>query len=183
MTSAVDASVVVVSGNPRVGSRTSSAAAEVGRQVATRLRAPAPVILELSEVGGELFAGTRPRTDQYLSTLARSSVAIIATPVYKASYTGLLKSFLDLYPAGGLSGVVTVPLVVSASPAHLRAADGHLRSVLSELGTLLPTSSVTLVEAELGSLEVKLEEWAARSLDAVSGAVDVLREEAARVTA
>ena len=182
MTSVVDASVVVVSGNPRVGSRTSSAAAEVGRQVATRLGAPHPVILELSEVGGELFAGTRPRTDQYLSTLARSSVAIIATPVYKASYTGLLKSFLDLYPAGGLSGVVTVPLVVSASPAHLRAADGHLRTVLSELGTLLPTSSVTLVEAELGSLDVKLSEWAARSLDAVSGAVDVLRDEADRVT-
>ena len=123
------------------------------------------------------------RTDQYLSTLAGSSVAIIATPVYKASYTGLLKSFLDLYPAGGLSGVVTVPLLVSASPAHLRAADGHLRSVLSELGTGLPTSSVTLVEAELGSLDVTLSEWAARSLDAVSGAVDVLREDADRVTA
>ena len=182
MTAAVDASVVVVSGNPRAGSRTSSAASEVGRQVASHLGAPAPVILELSEVGSELFALSRPRTDRYLSTLARASVAIIATPVYKASYTGLLKSFLDLYPAGGLSAVVTVPLVVSGSPAHLRAADDHLRSLLSELGTRGPTPSVALVEAELTSLDVKINDWAVRSLDVLAGAVGAVREDANRLS-
>jgi FMN reductase len=84
---------------------------------------------------------------------------VIATPVYKASYTGLLKSFLDLYGAGGLAGVVAVPLVVSASPAHSFAGEVHLRPLLVELGAVVPTPSLALVEAQLPDVEPAIDAW------------------------
>ena len=90
---------------------------------------------------------------------AAATVAVIATPVYKASFTGLLKLFLDGYGANGLDGVVAVPVVVSASPAHSLVGEVHLRPVLVELGAVLPTRSFTVVESQLGDVEVLVEKW------------------------
>ena len=61
---------------------------------------------------------------------------VLATPTYKASYTGLLKLFLDVFPAGSLSSTVVMPLIVSGGPAHRHLGDLQLRPVLSELGAV-----------------------------------------------
>lgn len=37
-------------------------------------------------------------------------MVILATPVYKAAYSGLLKTFLDLLPQGGLRDKVVLPI-------------------------------------------------------------------------
>jgi FMN reductase len=79
-----------------------------------------------------------------------SALLILATPTYKASYTGLLKLFLDVFPAGSLSNTVVVPLVTSGGEAHRYLADIHLRPVLSELGAVVPAPSVLLTEPEIG---------------------------------
>jgi FMN reductase len=39
-----------------------------------------------------------PNLEQPKALLADAQAVIIATPIYKASYTGLLKTFLDLLP-------------------------------------------------------------------------------------
>ena len=42
-----------------------------------------------------------------------------ASPVYRASYAGLLKVFFDLFPQDALAGRIGVPILTGASPAHL----------------------------------------------------------------
>ena len=53
---------------------------------------------------------------------------------FKATYTGLLKLFLDQVPSNGLSGVVAVPLMLGAGPGHAMAPELLLKPVLVELG-------------------------------------------------
>ena len=62
------------------------------------------------------------------------SAVIVATPVYKAAYSGLLKAFLDLLPQDSLKGKVVLPVATSAIPGHGLALDCALKPVLSALG-------------------------------------------------
>ncbi|MFI9113851.1 NADPH-dependent FMN reductase [Streptomyces venezuelae] len=69
-----------------------------------------------------------------LEAVAAADGLVIATPVYKASYTGLLKAFLDLLPQDGLAGKTVLPLVTGGSLAHVLTIDYALRPVLAALG-------------------------------------------------
>jgi FMN reductase len=68
-----------------------------------------------------------------LAAVADADAVIIATPVYKASYTGLLKAFLDLLPQDGLAGKLVLPLATGGSQSHMLALDYALRPVLHAL--------------------------------------------------
>ncbi|MFE2940040.1 NADPH-dependent FMN reductase [Streptomyces sp. NPDC059255] len=59
---------------------------------------------------------------------------VIGTPVYKAAYSGLLKSLLDLLPQYALAGKTVLPLATGGSTAHVLAIDYALRPVLSSMG-------------------------------------------------
>lgn len=154
--------VVAVSGNPRVGSRTH----RVGLALAEALADGARVTeLEVISVADQLFAAPEQRSadlKEAMATLQGAAVAIVATPVYKASYTGLLKSFLDLYTAGDLAGVTAVPVVVSGSPTHSFVGEIHLRPLLTELGATVATPAFTVTEGQLGGLGDLVEEWIVR---------------------
>ncbi|MFJ7156420.1 NADPH-dependent FMN reductase [Streptomyces sp. NPDC101118] len=69
-----------------------------------------------------------------VEAVAAADGLIVATPVYKASYSGLLKVFLDLLPQDALHGKTVLPLVTGGSLAHVLAIDYALRPVLSALG-------------------------------------------------
>jgi FMN reductase len=59
---------------------------------------------------------------------------VVATPVYKAAYSGLLKVFLDVLPQTALKGKLVLPLATGGSPHHMLALDYALRPVLQSLG-------------------------------------------------
>ncbi|HLT59845.1 MAG TPA: NAD(P)H-dependent oxidoreductase [Microlunatus sp.] len=161
--------ITVVSGNPRPGSRTLGVAEALARRLADALPdATVAAPIELAGFAGELFAAEHPRADEALARLAEPGLALIATPAYKGAYTGLLKAFLDLYPAGALGAVVAVPVVVAGAPAHAVTTDLHLQPVLRELGAALPVAALTVTEAQLGDPGPVIERWASR------GAVDRL---------
>jgi len=69
-----------------------------------------------------------------LAQLAAADGVVIATPIYKAAYAGLLKIWLDLLPQFGFVDKVVLPLATGGSPAHILALDYALRPVLSTLG-------------------------------------------------
>jgi len=166
-------SVVVVAGNPRPGSRTLGAAERVGRAVAGLVGGQLSELVDLATFAGEILTAEHPTADEARSRIAAADVAVIATPVHKASFTGLLKAFLDLYGPDGLAGVVVVPVVVAGSPAHALVGEVHLRPVLVELGAVVPTRSLVLTEPDLASLDDAVDAWLARGGDALRRAVAV----------
>ena len=48
---------------------------------------------------------------------------MVATPIYKASYSGLLKLFLDALSPDALRGKTVLPLATAGNSAHLLALD------------------------------------------------------------
>ncbi|MFK0375447.1 NADPH-dependent FMN reductase [Pandoraea sp. NPDC090278] len=69
-----------------------------------------------------------------LAQVAGAQAVVVATPVYKAAYSGLLKAFLDVLPQDGLADKLVAPFATGGSPAHLLALDYALKPVLSALG-------------------------------------------------
>ena len=80
-------------------------------------------------------------------SLTGARLVVFASPTYKASFTGLLKLFLDRIPGDGLRGTVAVPLMLSAGPAHALAAEAFLRPVLTEVGATVPTVGLSVLDS------------------------------------
>ena len=160
-------SVVTVVGNPKPGSRTATAAASVAELLASELGTPyrTDELIDLVTFAAAIFQGeaaseeTRAALDSAIDLASSASVLVLATPVYKGSYTGLLKSFLDVLPHLALAGSVVVPVTMSAAPSHKLLADMHLRPVLAELGASVPTPPVALEERDLEDLQLAVSGW------------------------
>ncbi|WP_345414672.1 NAD(P)H-dependent oxidoreductase [Pseudonocardia xishanensis] len=167
--------VVVVVGNPKVGSRTATA----GRAAAAAVAPTAEVTtVEVAELAGGLFAWGDPAVAAAKATVLGADLLVVATPVYKASYTGLLKSFLDQFGRDELGALATVPLMVGAAPLHSLAVEEQLRPVLVEIGASCPTRGLYVLESAIGSgdLQTQLAEFVGLwgpALTAVAGARSV----------
>jgi FMN reductase len=74
-----------------------------------------------------------PALEPIKALLNDADGVIVATPIYKAAYTGLLKAFLDLLPQQAFAGKVVLPIATGGTIAHLLAIDYALKPVLSEL--------------------------------------------------
>lgn len=75
-----------------------------------------------------------PHLKQVTEHVERAAGIVIATPIYKASYSGALKAFLDLLPQKSLAGKVVLPIATGGSHRHLLAIDYALKPVLYALG-------------------------------------------------
>lgn len=80
-----------------------------------------------------------------LALVADADALVVATPIYKAAYTGLLKLFLDLLPQDGLRDKAVLPLATGGSQSHMLALDYALRPVLASMAarTILPSIYAT----------------------------------------
>ena len=158
--------ITVVVGNPKAKSRTLGVAEAVAAAAASAAGLPADTpttIIELSDLGPQLFDWSSPAVRAAADTLSASSLAVIATPVYKATYTGLLKSFLDWFGTTGLAGVTAVPVMVGAGAAHALAVEVHLRPLLVEIGATIPTRGLFVLEQELDALPDTITAWLAQA--------------------
>ncbi|VXB59995.1 NADPH-dependent FMN reductase [Aeromicrobium sp. 9AM] len=136
--------VSLVVGNPKARSRTWEAA----HRLADGLGATDVVAHDLVDLGPGLLGWGDPDVSAAVKAVASSDVAIFASPTFKATYTGLLKLFLDQLPGGtGLEGVVGIPLMLGAGPAHQLAAELHLKPVLVEVGATVPAPALYLIDS------------------------------------
>jgi FMN reductase len=73
--------------------------------------------------------------------IAAADAVLMASPVYRGSYTGALKNLLDLTPVDALRNKPVGIVAMGATLHHYLGVDGQLRSVLAWFGALvLPTS-------------------------------------------
>ena len=128
-------SVLLIAGSPSERSRTAALLEATGQRLETRgvqvqrlrVRDLNPQALLLADFG-------HPSVLAAQELVAQASVLVVATPVYKAAYSGILKVFLDLLPQTALKGKTVLPLATGGSPHHMLALDYALRPVLQSLG-------------------------------------------------
>jgi FMN reductase len=172
----------VLVGNPRPASRTLSAALALRDAVHQLVDAEAGAVVDAAELAQEVFTPGSTAVRAALDSLSTAGVLVVASPTYKATYTGLLKAVLDQAPGGWLKGVVALPLQVAASDKHALAVDLHLRPVLVELGATVPGAGVFVNEARLNGDHDSLAAELAEELTA-NGVANALRALLAGTTA
>lgn len=128
-------SILLLGGSPHIPSSSSRLLQHIGDLLALHGHGcskldvrdlPARALLQADYADAQIAGAVR--------AVAEADAILIATPIYKASYTGLLKAFLDLLPQDGLAGKLVLPLATGGGHAHTLALDYALRPVLHALG-------------------------------------------------
>lgn len=145
-------SILLIAGSPSERSRSAALLDAVSLRLSVRgtavhrlhIRDLSPQALLLADTGHRSIAHA---VDQ----VANADALVVATPVYKAAYSGVLKVFLDLLPQSALRGKAVLPLATGGSPHHMLALDYALRPVLQSLGArhILPGVYATDAQVEL----------------------------------
>lgn len=104
--------------------------------------------------------------------IAAADAVVIASPVYKASYTGVLKAYIDLLPQKGFEGKLIAPIFIAGTLAHLLSIDYSLKPVLASMGARHFTKNVyttdqavTRTQNEQGEYQFSLEKEIVSRLD------------------
>ena len=153
----------VVIGNPKAGGRTTT----VGKAAAAAVLAHAGIsdgelsVIELADIGSDLFGWGDPAVAAVKAAVLSSDVLVVASPVYKASFTGLLKAFLDQFGHDELAAMATVPVMIGGGAAHTLAVEQQLRPVLIEIGASCPTRGLFVQDDQLDTLDDQLAAWLA----------------------
>jgi FMN reductase len=71
--------------------------------------------------------------DDAIAQAISADALVIGTPVYRATYSGQLKAFLDLFPQDALRGSVAGLIVTGYGDGHSLAADTGLRPLVASL--------------------------------------------------
>ena len=96
------------------------------------------------------FADGRPPesygddTQRVLEQVTAADMYLIATPIYRASFTGALKNLLDHIPVEGLMSKACGLIAMGASDHHYLTVDTQLRPVLAWFGAHLVPGQVYL---------------------------------------
>ncbi len=115
-------------------------------------------MLDLIEMGPALLEFGNAKVNDAIAAVQRCNVIVCASPTFKATYTGLLKLFLDQIPSDGLAGITAFPVMLGAGPAHLLAPDLLLKPVLVELGAICPAVGLYLIDKSFAE-DPRLDTW------------------------
>jgi len=106
------------------------------------------VALQVRQLPADALLGADaadPVLREALALVHEADAIVVGTPVYKASFSGVLKAFLDLLPQDGLDGKLVLPVATGGSQSHMLALDYALRPVLASMGPrhILPSIYAT----------------------------------------
>jgi FMN reductase len=108
-------------------------------------------VLDLADVRSG-FAGAQPVEDDgvpaAIERLRAADAVLFASPVYRGSFTGVLKNFLDLLPLDTLEGKPVGVMAMGNTRDHSLGVERHLRDVLAWFGVVAAPTTVFLSAAD-----------------------------------
>lgn len=150
--------IIGISGSISQPSRTKALVDVIVNKAAHKLHASAEVI-DIAQIAGVL--GATVTYNQFPETLAqayeklnRADLIVIASPVYKASYTGLLKHFFDLIDPKNLAGKVAILAATGGSDQHASILDYQLRTLASFFGIYTVPTAIYAKDTEFSNYEL-----------------------------
>jgi FMN reductase len=156
----MSSTIVTVVGNPRPASRTHTLAREFADEIARVLDSDTSLEVDLAALGPAVLDPGDERAAAAVDDVLAGDVLVIASPTYKATYSGLLKAFLDRLGTGSLAGAAAVPILLGGAPNHQLAIDVHFGPLLFELGARVPVRGLFVLEVDLPQFRHTAEQWA-----------------------
>jgi FMN reductase len=145
----VSAPIVGLSGSPNTTSR-SRALLELALAALERQGAGPSRLIDLATLPADGLLGRRKDQDvaSAIQSVLDCGTLVVSTPVYRATYSGLLKVFFDLLPQDALARKVAIPIATGGGSAHLLAVDHGLRPLLASVGALVVATGVYGTDAQ-----------------------------------
>lgn len=144
-------SVILLGGSPAPHSSSSRLLQHIGERLALHgQRLQRIEVRDLSASALLSLDTDEPVIARALAAVRQADAVVVATPVYKAAYSGLLKAFLDLLPQDGLAGKLVLPLATGGSQSHMLALDYALRPVLASMAARSILPSIYATSDQLG---------------------------------
>ncbi|MFA9218879.1 MAG: NADPH-dependent FMN reductase [Sphingomonadaceae bacterium] len=179
-------SILLLGGSPAVPSSSSRLLLHVGERLALHGHRNSRLFVRDLPPRALLHADTEDSAiRRALAEVAAADAIVITTPVYKASFSGILKAFLDLLPQDGLAGKLVLPLATGGSQSHLLALDYALRPVLQALeahhvlGSVYATAQQLAWKEDAGlTLDPALAQRVTIAVDQLSAALHARRHRA-----
>jgi FMN reductase len=160
--------IVAVVGNPRPASRTHGLARTLAAELAHVLPGATTGEVDLAALGPRVLDQSDAGASAAVGEVLAADVLVVASPTYKATYSGLLKSFLDRLGTGSLAGKTAVPVLLGGAPNHQLAVDVHFTPLLLELGATLPARGLFVLESDVESFPSFAATWAAANAPALA---------------
>ncbi len=122
--------VVAVNGSPSDTSKTHTLAA-----LALEL-AGGGTLVDVSALDADalVLRGEHPSVRDAIAAIEGAEILVLATPVYRATYSGLLKLVLDQLRSEALRDIAVVLIATGGGPTHYLSLDTGLRAVVASLG-------------------------------------------------
>jgi FMN reductase len=134
--------------------------------VAERLTGTPPTAcIEVAELGAGLLQWGDPTVAVAKDVVRGADLVVFASPTFKATYSGLLKLFLDQFASGELGGMPAVALMLGASAHHALAGELALKPVLTEIGCSCPAPALFLLDSAWRD-SPELDAWMERAIPA-----------------
>jgi FMN reductase len=156
----LSSTIVTIVGNPRRASRTHTLARTLAAELARVLDTQPSVDVDLAELGASVLDPGDDRANAAVADVVAAELLVIASPTYKATYSGLLKAFLDRLDTGALAGSAAVPILLGGAPNHQLAIDVHFTPLLYELGARVPARGLFVLENDLAQFRETAAQWA-----------------------
>lgn len=151
----MQASIIGISGNTARPSRTRLLVEAITAEAA-RLTEGRSAVFDLAEIKLDL---ARAQSSQELKGAAASVVdallsadaLVVASPVYKASYTGLFKHLFDLIDPKALIGKPIIMAATGGSERHALVLEHQFQPLFSFFGTAIVPTSIYATENDLSA--------------------------------
>jgi len=130
---------VGISGSPSATSKSRVLVAHALAQLEARGAAIRLIDVAALPADALLGRGSASQVTDALARVAEARIVVAGTPVYRATYSGLLKVFFDLMPQDGLVGKVGV---TGHGVAHSLAVDHGLRPLFASIGATVVAHGV-----------------------------------------
>ena len=140
--SATTFNAVGISGSP--GARSKSRTLLERALVALSDRGATTTLIDLAILPADALLARRRATevDSALGSVSQATIIVASTPVYRATYSGLLKVFFDLLPVDALAGKTAIAIATGGSSAHQLVIDHGLRPLFASVGAVTTATGV-----------------------------------------
>jgi FMN reductase len=177
--------IVAVSGNPGTPSRTRALVDVVLAALRERVSGVQHVV-DLAEVGLDLAHSSYrkqlgARAEAALGRIEAADLLVVASPVYRGSYTGLFKHVFDLVDLDALAGVPVLLAATGGSDRHALVIEHQLRPLFGFFRAVSVPTGLYATEADFEHYRLVSTAVRQRVAAAADEVVDLALARAARI--
>jgi FMN reductase len=137
-----------ISGSPSASSRSRILLEHALNRLANR--GVVTGLIDLNELPADALLGRSVSAgiERALAAVGDADIVVASTPVYRATYAGLLKVFFDLFAHRALAGKVGLAIATGGAPGHQLVLDHGLRPLFASVGAVVVPTGVYAIDAE-----------------------------------